>query len=163
MSADFFITAPKRFKRAGSVKAFTVDLSSRLRVFWLPGRDYAANDSVRPKTAQGFAFKNLGGLGQSGPIEPIWPTVLAGTVPDGSLIWTAVIPGTNALDPIASVAWSIVNGDGSLSVVSPVHTNEEVTAAFAGGTPGTTYRIQGLIATVAALVYDLNFDLQVDS
>jgi hypothetical protein len=163
MSADFFITAPKRFKRAGSVKAFTVDLSSRLRVFWLPGREYAVNDAVRPKVAQGFAFENLGVPGQSGATEPIWPTLLGGTVVDGSLTWTAVIPGTNALDPIASVVWSIVNGDGTLSVVSPIHTNEEVTAAFAGGIPGTTYRIQGLIATVAALVYDLNFDLQVDS
>jgi len=162
MSADFFITAPKRFKRSGSVKAFTVDLSSRLRVFWIAGRAYRANDTVRPLVPTGFAYSSAAD-GQAGNVPPIFPTALAATVADGSLTWTAVIPGINALDPIASVAWSIVNGDGSLSVVSPVHTNEEVTAAFAGGIPGTTYRIQGLITTAAALVYDLNFDLQVDS
>lgn len=164
MSADFFITAPKRYKRAGATKPFTVDLRSRLRSFWIAGRAYGANEAVRPFVANGFAFQ-ANAAGQAGNVEPFAAlgVITAGQqVVDGSITWTAIVPGTNALDPIASVAWSIVSNDGALSVVLPSHTNEEATAAFALGTAGMTYRIQALITTAAPLVYEVDFDLQVD-
>lgn len=160
MSADFFLTAPKRFKRAVATKAFTIDLSARLRIPWIAGRAYGAGETSRPSVANGFAFQT-GAAGQAGAIEPLWPNILGATVIDGSLTWTAILPGTNALDPITAVAWNLIDNDGFLSVVAPSHTNEEATAAFAGGVPEITYRVQALVTTAAPLVYDIEFDLEV--
>lgn len=160
MTPDFFLTAPKRFKRAPATKAFTVDLSARLRIGWIAGRAYPANDTVRPSVANGFAFQ-ASAAGQAGAVEPVWPTTLNGTIVDGSITWTAIAPGTNALDPIASVVWNIIDNDGTLSVATQSHTNEEATVALAGGKAESTYRIQALVTTAAPLIYDVEFDLEV--
>lgn len=163
MTPDFFLTAPKRFKRAPATKAFTVDLSARLRIGWIAGRAYAANDTVRPNVANGFAFQ-AGAAGQSGNVDPFasLSVITAGQqVVDGSLTWTAITPGTNALDPIASVVWNIIDNDGTLSVATQSHTNEEATVALAGGKAESTYRIQALVTTAAPLIYDVEFDLEV--
>lgn len=162
--SDFFLQTPARFKRAGAVKPFTVVLSSRLRVFWIAGRAYANGDVVRPDTANGFAFQ-ANAAGQSGNTDPFQGllVVTAGQqVVDGSITWTAIAPGSQGTDPIASVIWNITNNDGSLSVVNQSNTIEEASAAFAGGTAGQTYRIQCLATTASGDVWDINFDLQVD-
>lgn len=158
---DYFLVAARRAKFAGATKPFTIDLKRYLRSYWIAGRRYSANDCVRSPTISGFAYQ-ASSDGEAGSVEPAWPRTLSGTVTDGSLTWTAVAPGTNAVDTIASVAWSQVNPpDSALTIGTLSNTIEEMTAHFTGGTAGQVYRIKVDVTTTAGLVYEVQFDLEV--
>lgn len=162
MQADFHMTLPQVSKRAAAVKAFTIPLESRLRVFWVAGQSHNAGETVRPTIANGFAFQ-ASAAGQSGSSEPFnGPCTLGQTFVDGSITWTAILPGGNALDPIALVAWSALNNDGKLTIPTQANTTEEATADFAGGTQGQIYSIQALVTTSTGLIYDVQFNLQIE-
>jgi hypothetical protein len=159
--ADSFLVAPKRIKRAGAVRRYTVVLTRELRSYWIGGRRYSLNDYVRSPSISGFAYQCTV-AGEAGTVEPAWPRVLGGTVADGSITWTAVAPATNAVDTIASVAWSQVSPpDSALTIPAQSNTIEEATAQFSGGTSGSTYRIRCLATTTAGDVYDTQFDLEI--
>lgn len=135
------------WQRAGDERCYTFDLHDFLRSYWQAGKGYATSDYVRSKTVPGFAYQ-AGAAGVSGPTEPPWPRVLAGTVVDGSITWTAVAPGSNALDPISSTAWSIVTPpDGALTINANSNTTEEATVQVIGGTAQLTYLVQCLVTT----------------
>jgi hypothetical protein len=158
---DYFLVAPRRAKFAGATKPFTIDLKRYLRSYWIAGRRYSANQYVRSPSISGFAYQ-AGADGEAGSVEPAWPRVLGGTVMDGSIPWTAIAPGTNAVDTIAGVAWSQVNPpDGALTISNQSNTVEELTANFSAGTAGKVYRIKADATTTASLVYEVQFDLEV--
>lgn len=154
--------APSVWQRPGDERTYTFDLSSILRTFWQAARAYAANDYVRSKGVPGFAFQ-AGGAGVSGPTEPPWPRVLAGTVVDGSITWTAVAPGSNGTDPISSVTWSLVNPpDGALSIPANSFATEECTAQLLGGTSQLVYLVQAQVTTTGGNQYRCQFNLEID-
>lgn len=158
---DYYLIAPRRIKRAGSVRRYTVVLTKELRSYWIASRRYAVNDYVRSPSQSGFAFQCTT-AGEAGMAEPAWPRVLGGTVTDGSITWTAVAPGTNAVDTISVVTWSQVSPpDSSLTIPATSNTIEEATAQFSGGTSGSVYRVRCLATTAANDVYDVQFDLEV--
>jgi len=162
---DFFLIAPSRTKRAVDVKPYTVDLKAYLRSYWIAGRRYNSGDYVRAPTVPGFAYQATavsGGVGESGQSEPAWPRVLAATVSDGSLTWTAVAPGTLALDSISSVTWSqLTPPDAQLTIGSAVNTVEEASAKFSGGTAGFKYRVRCAATTAGGYTYNTDFDLEI--
>jgi hypothetical protein len=159
---DFFLVAPARVKRVGETKPFTIDLKTYLRSYWIAGRRYAQNDTVRSPSVSGFAFQ-AGAAGEAGPVEPAWPRVLSGTCQDGSIPWTAIAPGSNAVDTISGApVWSQINPpDAALTIGTKSNTIEEATAAFSAGTAGAVYRINCAITTTAANVYVVQFNLEV--
>jgi hypothetical protein len=159
--SDPFLIPEARIKRVGAARPYTIDFKAWLRSYWIAGRAYNTGDFVRPPSISGFAFQ-AGAAGEAGVTEPAWPRTLGGTAVDGSITWTAVAPGINAVDAIASVAWSQINPpDSSLVISAPVNTNEEATATFAGGTSGNVYRIQCAVTTASSKVYPVQFDLQI--
>ena len=158
---DYYLTAPRRIKRAGSVRRYTVVLTRELRSYWIAGRRYAVNECVRSPSIPGFAYQCIAG-GEAGATEPAWPRAIGGTVIDGSITWIAVAPAVNAVDPIVSVAWSqIAPPDSTLTIPAASNTIEEATSQFSGGTSGGLYRIRCLVTTTANDVYDVQFDLEV--
>lgn len=161
VNAQPYLLPDTRIKLAGASKPYTIDFKAWLRSYWIAQRAYNANDYVRPPSVSGFAMQ-AGAAGEAGVTEPAWPRVLAGTVQDGSITWTAVAPGTNALDAISSVAWSQPNPpDSNLTISGQVNTNEEATATFVSGTQGQTYLIQCAVTTAAGKVYVIQFNLEI--
>lgn len=58
---------------------------------WNDATAYAVGDIVRPSVASGTGFFFRCTIaGTSGATEPFWPTVIANTVVDGTVTWTAV-------------------------------------------------------------------------
>jgi hypothetical protein len=55
------------------------------------GVDAKIGDIIIPPTFTGFNYKCLT-TGTSGSVEPVWPTVIGGTVVDGTTEWEAVYP-----------------------------------------------------------------------
>jgi hypothetical protein len=160
--ADKFFTAPSRVKFAGATKDFTIRWHRQLRNYWLSERYYNAGDKVRSPSVAGLAYQ-ASGSGESGSMEPNWPRAVGVTVLDGSITWTAIaVTGSPAVDTINISAWSQVSPpDGTLTVPSTASTIEEATAWFAGGTSGNTYRIRNVITLTSGLIYQLEFDLEI--
>lgn len=62
-----------------------IDVFARV---WEPTNLYVKNRHVRPSTSTGFYyFAQADGI--SGAVEPTWPTILGGTVVDGTITWEA--------------------------------------------------------------------------
>lgn len=158
---DYYLVPPSRKKYAASEKPYTIDLKAYLRSYWIAGRAYNAGDFVRAPSVSGFAYLT-DAAGEAGKSEPPWPRTLGGTVQDGSITWEAVLPDTNALDAISSVAWSTINPpDSALLISAQANTNEEASARISAGTAGEVYRVQCLVTTLAQNEYDVQFDLEI--
>jgi hypothetical protein len=160
---DHFLTAPARVKRAGETKPFTIDLHRYLRSYWIAERVQSAGDYVRSPSVSGFAYQCTQ-AGETGFKEPAFPRTLGTSVTDGSAQWLTVLPGTNALDPLSGApTWTTVSPPDSALIIANVSgTNEETTAQFSAGTPGSTYRVHCRAPTLAGNVYIVEFDLEVE-
>ena len=64
---------------------------------WIPGTSYASGASIVPPSQNLVGgYKHLeyhASAGTSGTIEPIWPSVVGGTVTDNGITWTAFSRG----------------------------------------------------------------------
>lgn len=158
--SDPYLIPECKVMRAGARAAFTIDFKAWLRSYWIAGRDYNDGDFVRSPTLPGFAYQAQS-AGEAGATEPAWPRVINGTVQDGSIEWLAVQPGTNAVDAIASVAWSLVSTDATLVISAQSNTNEEATASFFSTAQGSTDRIQCIVTTVGGQIHPVQFDLEI--
>lgn len=99
---------------------------------------YALNAVVLPQKDTGLEYKATT-AGRSGSNEPRWPTVAAGTVTDGSVVWTAQAVSTNSLQrTLSSAAWS---ADTGITVGSPTTTGTRSTVLISGGTEGQDYDV----------------------
>lgn len=145
-------------KRPAEILPVVWDLKSTLRNYRVAGRRYSNGDYVRAQSVAGFAYQ-ASGTGEAGTREPRWPTTLAGTVVDGSITWTAVAAGTNAIDSIVSAAWSVTAGD--VTVAGSTPTIEEAPATFSGGSIGTPSVVQCLVTTAAGNKYIAEWDVTV--
>jgi len=119
------------------------DFSRRLESIWQPGRVYALNDYVRPRTPNGYEYKcTTGGQGRS--TEPVWPVPAGQTVSDGSAVWTA-----EAFTDIATATISSVNmvSPAGITVAAPATVGSSVKVVISGGTAGVTYVVSCEITT----------------
>jgi hypothetical protein len=123
---------------AGEKEPRELNLSDVCARTWQPGRVYAAAIRVRPASRpSGFEYEAT--AGQSGFREPKWPAVLAATITDGSVTWTArAISNASLSRTITSAAWSAPAGI-TLSAESVVNTDgaQRITAYIQGDTAGT--------------------------
>jgi hypothetical protein len=120
---------------------------------------YALNAYVRARSRTGFAFKATV-AGESGLVEPNWPTAAARTVADGSVTWASEAPGTSAVDTISTSTWSEV-GSSALTFSGTGATAEDTTVTVAGGVAGQVYRVRNQIVTNSGKTYQAEFSLEV--
>ena len=117
---------------------YSVDFEAALTRFREPSTTYALNTVVRSRVAPGLEYKATT-AGRSGTIEPRWPTAAAGTVTDGSVVWTAQAISTNSLtSTLASAAWTV---DSGLTSSGQAESWQRSTIHLSGGTDGQTYTV----------------------
>lgn len=132
-------------KHPTAVRLVELDFFPLVANFWRPGEQYTASDVVRPRAPTGFAY-TAGGNGQSGLVEPAWPTTLSDTVVDGGVTWTAGAAGGNGVTALSAPA-VVVDPTGELTLGSPsvidgMGTSSAVTFTLTGGVAGKEYRVE---------------------
>lgn len=140
-------------QRAGASRPYEIDVSSLAVSAWQANVSMPANALVRPTTPNqnGFVYQSTA-AGQTGNVEPAWAT--AGTVKDGSLVWTPLTPPASGEDSIASVAWSQQNPpDATLTISSQSNTGLTATAFIGGGTSGSTYTVVATVTMVSGAIW----------
>lgn len=135
-----------------------VEASRLLAFYWEPGTVYATDAHVRPRLETGFAYKAIQVVSdaQTQRRQPVWPTLLAGQVKDGSVIWEAVAIDGNSTDSIASVNVPAVAG---LTIGTATFVGTRITIPISGGTVGVTYRVSVEITTSTGEVFEAKIDV----
>lgn len=77
---------------------------------WAASTAYALGDVRRPTTRNGFSYE-VTTAGTSGTAEPAWPTVEAGTVTDGTVVWTARASLALGSIVVDATDFTLANGD----------------------------------------------------
>jgi len=128
--AEFFLAV-------GDVNTFGIDWAKWLKKPWRAGQLVTVGAVIRPRTPNGYQLTATVG-GQSGNVEPIWPTTIGQTIVDGSVTWAVeALDLTSLSATVVSAQWQVPTGvavDGqSLSgqIVSAVL---DVTQAVVGQT-----------------------------
>lgn len=125
-------------KRSYHTIDYGIDWTAFLAKHWQQGTSYAANDRIRPRTPTGFEYEATT-AGQSAAREPRWPTTLADTVADGSVVWTARALSTASLQ--TTVSASTWTADPGLTLSGSQLDGQLATTIVAGGNSGQTYSI----------------------
>lgn len=111
------------------------------------GRAFAVNDRVRlPRSRSTGLQYRCTTAGVTGNKEPRWPTAAAGTVTDGTVVWTAEAIDANSLrTTILSEDFALDTGltNGGESVV-----DLKYTVLVRGGTSGQSYNVKHQIVCV---------------
>lgn len=109
-----------------------------------PGTAYASSDTVRPLRARatGLQYRcTTAGVTSGVPTDRIrWPTVVGGTVDDGSVVWTAeAVTSASLRTTIASDDWPSVTG---LTLGSASNSDLRYVVTVDGGVSGQTYEVK---------------------
>jgi hypothetical protein len=112
---------------------------------WSQGTIFVSDATIRPTFPTGFQYSSGGG--QSGQIEPRWPTTIGGTVADGSITWTCEAIGNDSLDAtISSSTWlaetGITAANDDLANTGGV---QLASIEVSGGTAGNTYWVANTV------------------
>jgi hypothetical protein len=103
--------------RPGETLDFGIEWSQWLANRWIAGIPFAAGSVVRPKKSTGFEYlTTAGGMSAAAAIpavEPIWPTVLAATLVDGSITWVCQTISTASL--VTTISLSIWTPDAPIT------------------------------------------------
>jgi hypothetical protein len=110
---------------------------------WEPWTDFLAGQSIRvygPGNASGFEFEPST-PGRSGGTPPRWPTLLGGTVNDGSIVWTARALSSASLvrSLIGVPTWSCESSEITIGTVTTL--GMKTMADLSGGKNGFDYPI----------------------
>lgn len=108
---------------------------------WEGGIVHASTERVRARKVNGYEYECTS-AGQTGPREPEWPTVIGGTVTDGSVTWTCrAVSNASLTRIIQSCTWLggglTVDGDTIVNTAGEA----EVSAYVSGGVAGTVYEV----------------------
>lgn len=150
-----------RTKLAAAVLPFEVDVSQPAVEVWQANSFVAASAFRRPSASSesadgadhstGYVYQTTA-EGQTGAIEPAWPTT--GTVKDGSITWSPVVPLAAGEDSIASGTWTQVNPpDSALTITTETVGGLIASAYVGGGTSGLVYTINVAVTMTSGAVY----------
>ena len=118
---------------------YSVEFIAHAARYREPNTDYNTSTKVQPKRATGLEYNASTG-GRTGTDEPRWPTTVAQTVTDGSVIWTAAAISTASLTrTLSSATWT---ADTGLTVSGQALQGTKSTATISGGTLGQTYLVR---------------------
>lgn len=137
-------------KLAGESLPVQIDLTDFCERRWDAVRGtgiYRLGDYVRPNpfSRNGYEYECTQ-AGQVGVSEPAWPTTIAATVDDGSVVWTCRAISNNSLfKTVVSAVWS---GDG-FTITDEIVVNsagEQRVSCYINGTqPAGKYRVEALV------------------
>jgi hypothetical protein len=130
-------------KRAADTVPVSVDWHDFLINRREPGTAVSLNFVFRPPRAlaTGFEYKctTPGVTGGHPHFRIAWPTTIGGTIPDGSVVWTAQAISTDSLRAsISSSSWPAVAG---LTFSAAAAIDLVYSTNVAGGSSGETYQI----------------------
>lgn len=130
------LTFPDAIKDPSESLPVELNLFKYCANFWRANEQFGAAEYARPNRSTGFAYQSSGGT--SGEREPVWPTVLGGTVVNGSITWTAVAAGLNGLNAIT--APTAVSDPLGLTIASvSASESTKILATYSGGTLDQDY------------------------
>jgi len=93
------------FMRVGEKNTFGIDWANWLSNRWIQGELVASGFTIRPSTPNGYQYICTT-AGESGAVEPTWPTIIGATVTEGSVIWTcAAVDTTSLAETVSSAPW----------------------------------------------------------
>lgn len=153
----------QRTKLAAENLGFELDVSQRAVAAWEQGEFIAASELRRPSTAAesadgldhttGFVYQNGATPGQTGALEPAWPTT--GTVKDGSVTWTPVPPPATGETTISAATWTCQPAsDGStLTITSETFDPMAASAYVGGGKSGNVYTVIIAVTMASGAIY----------
>lgn len=125
-------------KRSYHTIDYGIDWTAWLARYWRSGEAYTLTVRVRPTRPTGFEYECTT-AGQAGTREPRWPTAAGGTVPDGSVVWTARALSSDSLKTtIQSSTWT---ADDGVTLSGDAVSGELATTLVAGGTSGQRYSV----------------------
>lgn len=152
----------KECQGAEEVHDYAFDLTDQFSRKWAPNAEQPLGAIVRPGTT-GREYISGGGV-TNGELEPDWPLDNGDTVEDGSVVWTGQsVSYAGLLHRVGSADWTAPAG---ITISDPVETDrpalQEVRVSVTGGVVGRTYRIVGLVTTLAAdEVFEVRLDLKI--
>lgn len=135
-------------KTANEVLILEFEFARALEHIWRPGKEYAATDYVRPTNSNGFEYECTD-AGQTTNEEPDWPTTIASTIDDGSVVWTCRDFGTNGTDTIST---ETVTSDADITIGSASSSGTVVSATASGGSG--CHEVVAQIITAAGATYE---------
>jgi len=157
----------KDCKRAGARLDYGFNWTRELARKWEPDLPFAAGTKIRPATDEGqTGLQYASSGGQSGPTEPPWPSVIAETVLDGTIIWTAEALTTASLtEQIADSEWESPDPDVTLDGDDTSATaGLQATIAFvSGGIVRRSYDIVNRMTTSAGKIFEGVLRLKIDA
>jgi hypothetical protein len=122
----------------GETLDYTADFGAHCARYREPNTDYLQNVIVQPRRATGLQYKATT-AGRTGTSEPRWPTVAAGTVTDGSVVWTAEAISTGSLvRTLTSAAWTSTTG---ITIGAPSTVGTKSTVLISAVTLGQDYDV----------------------
>lgn len=148
-------------KRAGETIDRTFDLRGEITRAWRGGVEYGTAEYVRPVSANGYDYECTT-AGRTGAREPRWPTTVAGTVADGSVVWTCRAPNSGSADALSGNA-SVSAPTGITATHQATESTGDITIRFAGGTAGQTYSVLVTVNTSGGQVLQFEVIVQVRS
>jgi hypothetical protein len=121
--------------RVGDVIAYGIDWTGWIANYWQPGLQATLTTVVRPGSPNGFQA-TCTTAGQTGTIQPGWPSFNGATVPDGSAIWTMEpIDNTSLVTTVSGATWQVpadIETDGQLVSGQLVAAIIDFSSAIAG-------------------------------
>lgn len=90
---------------------------------WITGKTVALNATIHPTSAnRGYFYFNCTTAGTTGATEPTWPVTNAGTVTDGTAVWTAMpywtkwrtLPTVSYTDTTTAIPNMVIDATGNL-------------------------------------------------
>jgi|SRR5882672_6320278 len=151
----------ERTKKPGEAVTYEIPWWLYLGHTWRPGERFVTTTYVRPSRPNGFEYECTT-AGQTGAREPTWPTTVALTVTDGSVIWTCRAIGNNAVDTISGNGNWV--GETGITVANPQTDaiKQLSSARVSAGTAGQTYFITCTIVTTGGDTYIFTLKLSVE-
>jgi hypothetical protein len=159
--------------KAGSNRPVRLDLNAQSVDAWDADAAIPPGAFTRPSLASesadgrdhstGFIYKNGNVAGQTGALEPAWGNINNGSTPDGSLMWTAIVPPATGQDTIQSAVWAqSAPPDGALTITGQQRDALTATAFIGGGTQGNVYVILVTVTMSSGASYVIKIELTIE-
>jgi hypothetical protein len=108
---------------------------------WQANTVYAPYQVVQPTTENGYQYMCIDG-GQSGSVEPTWPTTVNDTVSDGGIEWRCL----TATERLPLVVGQLPNGDPAVFIDTAFIKQASITSAMIGNLVADKIETGNLIA-----------------
>lgn len=135
MSDTDYTWAPVVLNDPEEARGVALSLYRECANFWRANEAYGLGEYIRPNRATGYSYECTT-AGSSGAREPVWPTSIGATVPDGSVTWTCAPAAANGVTAISAPTASSEPTGLAITNVS-VSESTKILATYSA--PGSTF------------------------